>query len=174
MLGSHVRYVLLCDIWPLTGQSTVLNILRPCAITSFSQNQIILDAGTAMRKTRMTEYEIADLLTGMVDGTIATFQMYISLAIAYLVATYLAANRMTRSQIVSISTLFSVAALLATWATYSYMARAVPLADELELINPDKRYGAQPLARDSLAILMIVGIIASVKFVWDVRHHKLD
>jgi len=122
----------------------------------------------------MTEYEIADLLTGLVDGTVASFQLYISLIIAFLVATYLAAKRMTRTQIVAVSALFTVAALLATWATYSYLTRAVPLADELELINPDKRYGAQPLTRDVVPIVMLLGILASLKFMWDVRHHKLD
>jgi len=122
----------------------------------------------------MSEYEMADLLTGLVDGTVATFEVYISLMIAFLVATYLSANRMTRSQIISVSTLFSVAALLATWATYSYMNRAVPLAAELTLINPDKTYGAKPVVRDMMAIIMILGIFASLKFMWDVRHHKLD
>jgi len=127
-----------------------------------------------MKVRVMSEYEMADLLTGLVDGTVATFEVYISLMIAFLVATYLSANRMTRSQIISVSTLFSVAALLATWATYSYMNRAVPLAAELTLINPDKTYGAKPVVRDMMAIIMILGIFASLKFMWDVRHHKLD
>ena len=122
----------------------------------------------------MTAYEMADLLTGLVDGTIASFQLYISLIIAFLVATYLTANRMTGTQIVIVSTLFSIAALLTAWATYSYMTRAVPLADQMEVLNPDTRYGAQPWARDMLGILMILGILASLKFMWDVRHHKLD
>jgi hypothetical protein len=127
-----------------------------------------------MKVRVMSEYEMADLLTGLVDGTVATFEVYISLMIAFLVATYLSANRMTRSQIISVSTLFSVAALLATWATYSYMNRAVPLAAELTLINPDKTYGAKPVVRDMIAIIMILGIFASLKFMWDVRHHKLE
>ena len=127
-----------------------------------------------MKVRVMSEYEMADLLTGLVDGTVATFEVYISLMIAFLVATYLSANRMTRSQIISVSTLFSVAALLATWATYSYMNRAVPLAAELTLINPDKTYGAKPVVRDMIAIIMILGIFASLKFMWDVRHQKLE
>ena len=122
----------------------------------------------------MTEYEMAELLTGLVDGTIGSFLLDVSLLIAFLVATYLAANRMTRTQIVIVSALFSVAALLTAWATYSYMTRAVPLADQMEALNPGTRYGAQPWARDMLGILMILGVLASLKFRWDVRDHKLD
>jgi len=120
----------------------------------------------------MTEYEMADLLTSTTHASVDGFSAYVSLMVAYLVATYLVGQKLTNLQMAIISILYVVTASLMVWAVYSYMSRAIPIADKLEAMNPGTHYGAQPMARNILAIAMSLGILACLRFMWDRRHSK--
>ena len=122
----------------------------------------------------MTEYEMADLLTSTTLAAVETFSTYISLTVAYLVATYLVGQKLTTAQMTTVSILYVVTASIVVWALYSYMSRVVPIADALEVINPGVNYGAQPMTRDILSGVMALGILASLNFMWGVRHPKAD
>jgi hypothetical protein len=54
------------------------------------------------------------------------------------------------------------------------MSRAIPIADALERLNPGVLFGAQPMARNIAAVIGIFGILAALKFMWDVRHPKIE
>ena len=120
----------------------------------------------------MTEYEMADLLTSTTHASVDGFSAYASLMVAFLVATYLVGQKLTNLQMVIISILFVVIASIMVWVTYSYISRAIPLADALEAMNPGVHYGAQPMMRNVLTIAMSLGILACLRFMWDVRHSK--
>jgi uncharacterized membrane protein YqjE len=122
----------------------------------------------------MTEYEMADLLTSTSFAAVESFSAYVALMVAFLVATYFAGQNMTRSQVVLVSMLYSISALLMTWTTYTYMSRSIPLADALEVLNPKTNYGAQPFARNIVATLEVLGVLCAIKFMWDVRHPKTE
>lgn len=98
--------------------------------------------------------------------------MYVALMVAYLVSAYFTGQNMTRSQVVLVSILYSIAALGMTWSTYTYMSRSIPLADALVVLNPNTTYGAQPFARNIAAALQVLGVLSALKFMWDVRHTK--
>ena len=91
---------------------------------------------------------------------------------AYFVATYFAAQNMTRSQVVLVSLIYSISALLMAWSNYTYMSRAILLADALEVLNPNTPYGAQPFAGNIVAGIHILGVLGAIRFMWDVRHPK--
>ena len=120
----------------------------------------------------MTEYELTDSLTSIMSAAVDIFSAYLSLVAAYLVAVYLAGQRLGALQITTISTLFSVAASVLVWAMYSYFSRAIPIAGALEAINPEVNYGAQPLTKFTLVSVMILGILACLKFMLDIRRVK--
>ncbi len=122
----------------------------------------------------MTEYEMADLLTSITMAAVEVFSTYISLTAAYLVATYLVGQKLTTAQMTTVSILYVVAASIVVWGLYSYMSRAVPIADALEVINPGVIYGAQPMMRDILSGVMALGILACLSFMWSVRHGKAE
>ena len=122
----------------------------------------------------MTEYEISDLLTSTSFAAVESFSMYVALMAAYLVSAYFAGQNMTRSQVVLVSILYSIAALGMTWNTYTYMSRAIPLADALGTLNPNLTYGAQPFARNIAAVIEVLGVLCALKFMWDVRHPKSE
>ena len=117
----------------------------------------------------MTEYELEDLLTGTTVANLEAFGMYVTILVAYLIAAHLAGKQLSSLQIITVSVLFVVASGIATWGTYAYMSRSIPLADQLEVINPHRTYGAQPLVRDIMTTVQTLGIIACLSFMWSVR-----
>ncbi len=68
----------------------------------------------------MTEYEMADVLTSTTHASVNVFSVYVTLMIAYLVATYLVGSKLTNTQMAIISILFVVTASTLVWALYSY------------------------------------------------------
>jgi hypothetical protein len=113
-----------------------------------------------------------DLLTSITFGAIESFGMYLTVVASYLVVAYLAGKRLTTLQTFIISVLFTVGATLVTFTAVTYMGRAIPVADALELIHPDRRYGAQPFVKNWLGVLLVLGIAASLLFMWQIRHSK--
>ncbi len=122
----------------------------------------------------MTEYELEDLLTGTSVAAVDSFGMYVTILVAYLIAAHLAGKQLSSLQIVTVSVLFVVASSITLWATYAYMSRSIPLADQLELINPHRTYGAQPLVRDIMAMVQSLGIIACLSFMWSISALDLN
>ncbi len=122
----------------------------------------------------MTEYELRDLLTATSLASMDVFAYYLTILGSYLVATYLTGRRLSAIQAITISVLFVFGAYTTAYSSFAYMARAVELADSLELLHPDATYGAQPFAQRVLFGIQILGIIACLKFMWDVRHSKTE
>jgi hypothetical protein len=122
----------------------------------------------------MTEYEMEDVLTGMSLASLDCFGMYVTMLVAYLVAAYFVGNRLTAPQVFMVSVLFVVASGVVTWGSFSFLSRAVPIADALEVIHHDRSYGAQPIVRDIVVAIMGAGIVTCLKFMWDVRHPKVE
>ena len=122
----------------------------------------------------MTEYEMGDLLTSTTMAAGESFSLYISLLIAYLITSYMVGHKLTSTQSTIISSLYVVAAILPTWSVYTYMSRAIPVADALEKVNPGIIYGAQPMPRNIATVILVIGIFAALKFMWDVRPPKTE
>lgn len=122
----------------------------------------------------MTEYELEDLLTSTTLAAVEVFGIYLTVLASYLVAAYLAGSKLNTTQAITVSVLFVFGAFLSAYTNFSYMARVIPIADSLELIHPDRLYGAQPYAQRALFVLQVLGILACLKFMWDVRHPKKE
>lgn len=122
----------------------------------------------------MTEYELEDVLTSTTVASVEAFGMYITIVASYLVVAYLAGRNLTIQQIFIVSILFVIAATLTSFSAYSYLVRAIPMADALELMHPERRYGAQPFTAYWIGGLMVMGILASLLFMWQVRYPKKE
>ena len=120
----------------------------------------------------MTEYELEDLLTSTSLAAVESFGMYVSITIAFLIASYLAGGKLSNPQAAVVSILFIVASGVSAWATMGYCSRSIPIANALEVLHPDRVYGMQPFVLITLLVLQTLGIVASLKFMWDVRHPK--
>ena len=117
----------------------------------------------------MTEFELKTLLAENGMGSMQAIGIYLTVTTAYLVAAYLAGKRLTTSQIIFVSILYAVGAILCTWATWAYITSGIEVADALEVMHPDRIFGMQPLFRLVCVFLQILGIFASLKFMWDIR-----
>ena len=122
----------------------------------------------------MTEYELLDLVTATSLASLEAFGYYLTILASYLVATYLAGQRLTNTQTATISVLFVFGAGATAYSSFNYMSRAVEIADSLELLYASRTYGAQPFARNLFVGFQILGIFACLKFMWDIRHPKAE
>jgi hypothetical protein len=109
----------------------------------------------------MTEYELEDLVTSTSLASVESFGMYVTVLASYMVVAYLAGRRLTKLQAATASTLFVVASALAAYTSASYHFRVVQWVDALELMNPNKYYGAQPFVGYWMGGIMGLGILAS-------------
>lgn len=124
----------------------------------------------------MTEHEMEmeDILTGMTTAALDCFGMYVTMLVAYLVTAYFVGNRLAVQQAMIISVLFVTAAIVMTWGSFAFLSRAIPVANALETMHTDRIYGAQPAVRNITVAIMGFGILACLKFMWDVRHFRTE
>ena len=122
----------------------------------------------------MTEYELQDLLTATSLAAWDVFAYYLTILASYLVATHLVGGRLSTLQAICISVLFVFGSYAATLTSFFYMARAVELADSLELLHPDRVYGGQPFGQKAMFVFQSLGIIVCLIFMWQVRHPKTE
>ncbi len=122
----------------------------------------------------MTGYELLDLVTSTSLAAAEAFGYYLTITASYLVAAYLAGKQLTTTQTMTISVLFVFGALVTIYSMFIYMSRAVDVADSLEMLHPDRFYGAQPFARTMFIVLQTLGLFACLKFMWDIRHPKAE
>lgn len=121
----------------------------------------------------MTEYELLDLVAGSIDSMYDSVALYLSIASGYLLVAYLAGAKLTRMQTIIISVLFVAGAGLQCWGLVTYQLANEEYLAAKALISPLTEY-QQGIAENGggriIAGVMIAGIIASIYFMWSVRH----
>ena len=120
----------------------------------------------------MTEYELIDSLNSTMTLWVSSFMAYVTFLSAYLVVAYLVGKELTRQQCIIISTLFCFSAGLAMFAIWGVGTRVVYTAQALNLANPTYPIAIGTGYREALFICCALGVLASLKFMRDVRHPK--
>lgn len=102
--------------------------------------------------------------------------LYLTVTSGYLIVTYVAGSKLTRSQTLFISALFLVFAVYALWGVTQYwysgerVLSALEASGALEQIRLNY-VGVEP---QLIAFPMgVLGIIGSLKFMWDVRRASI-
>jgi hypothetical protein len=119
----------------------------------------------------------SDILATMTDyfGLVADMlSLYLTATTGYLIVIYLVGIKLTRSQLAIISGLYLAFALIATYLTIAYGLRGMHYADELRKVNADVPVYSRVSIPTVLAAVLLVGIGACLKFMWDVRHRDTD
>ena len=117
----------------------------------------------------------ADYLALMVEFNVAAMTamgMYITVASGYLIAAYLIGRQLSALQAAIITVLFTWFALFMAIGTIGYFSRAAYFYESL-LVKPPG------IAMNFWIIYVAVGfellgIIACLKFMWDIRHPKTE
>jgi hypothetical protein len=118
----------------------------------------------------LNNYELLDL-AGTYHGLgVSSIMAYFSILSAYLFVAYLAGGKLNQSQVILISVLFIIASVGMTWGTgaYLYLGQDFVLRSGQEipitLVKPHQ----------VVVPVLILGIFAGLKFMWDVRHPKAE
>ena len=125
----------------------------------------------------MTEYEMTDIIMSRFGHMTDQASLYFALVSGYLITAYIVGARLTRLQVTVVNTLYCLWTVGILWGYIN------TVSDTIELERAIRGAGATPAAGKisdstfaaySFAIVQAIGIIASLIFMWSVRHPKTE
>ena len=126
----------------------------------------------------MTEYELGELLHNNYEGLWQGAQMYFTLVSAYLIVVYLIGFRLSRVQISIITGLYLVWMAGVILAQHATSLQTMHVSNELlaqgSSLLPQAAYTESQAGVFSFLVVQVLGIAASLWFMWSVRHPKTE
>ena len=122
----------------------------------------------------MTEYELTDAIVSYSTAAMSAMTLYLSAVTAYLVAAFLAAERLTRNQVIIVNVLFLFVSGFFTFGTVGYLTRQVYYVGRLIEVNPDQAGYVNLGISSFIGIVELLGIAASLYFMWSIRHPEKE
>jgi hypothetical protein len=118
----------------------------------------------------LTRYELLDAAGTYYALGVSTLMGYFSILCGYLIVAHMAGNRLGRAQVTVISVLFLTASLFMVWGAGVFMYIAQDY-----LIQSGRRLPITAIQPHEMMVpLMLMGIPASLYFMWDVRRPKTE
>jgi hypothetical protein len=115
----------------------------------------------------MNPLEFAEAFAALIEAALASWGLYFTAVSGYLIVAYLIGANLTRSQLIIISALFVVMSLAMTFTGFGLSERAIQLEIDIE--------GERDVL-DSVSYFMLIaqilGVLAALKFMIDVRKPK--
>ena len=122
----------------------------------------------------MTEAELWELIL-MSQSNMATFMaLYFSVVSAYLIVSYLVGDKLTTLQSTLISGLFGIFGILCTLGSVAFLGRAAFLLQFTDETYRSPLSDVIPYTPFITAAILLIGVVACLKFMWDVRHPKTE
>ena len=121
----------------------------------------------------MTEAELWGLLNTYNDSGMTALTLYLTVVSSYLITAYLVGADLTAYQVLVVSCLFIIFAGLFTFGTVGYFTRAVYFTTAIKGYS-DASVTLSPLIPPLIGSIQIIGILVSLKFMWDIRHPKTE
>lgn len=135
-------------------------------------NFILADSAEKGNQIDMTEYELADLVISAQGTLTPVVSLMVTVLTGYLIVAWLAGDKLTRAQVILVSTLF---VFIEAIVMYSWVARWTIVSvyySELVALNAFKYQAPTIWAAPIFVGLFTLAMLASLKFMWDVRHPK--
>ena len=120
----------------------------------------------------MTEYEYAELIATYSSNAGTFFATFLTLLSGYLIAAFVVGSRFSPIQVTILSTGYIVAVIVSVWAAYGAGMVQVHYTELLLAMAPDSPQLGRGWVMITLTILMFGGLLASLFFMWNVRHPK--
>jgi len=122
--------------------------------------------------SRLTPYELIDLGASMYANSATMYAIFLTILSGYLLVAFAIGAKLTSSQVAIVNTLYIVTSL----TTLAALASFNQVAMDFSLIAAEIR-GVEKSLASYFPSYFIVGIdillmLASLKFMWDVRHKK--
>jgi len=122
----------------------------------------------------MTEYELLDALGTFSSGMQSWIAVYFSGVSAYLIVAYMAGGDLTKSQAITISGGFILFAILCIMGFFGLGLRLAEISVELRELRPEHVYLTSESGVLIASLVLIIGIPASLRFMWSIRHPKTE
>ena len=118
--------------------------------------------------------EASEAMAMWVANVIESFSVYLTVTFAYLTVAYLAGKKLSGFQVLVISVLYTSAAGISLLSCINQLFFYTAIANEI-----DSAIAAVPLTSGEFWIyaispLLIVGVLVSLLFMWNVRHPKTE
>ena len=120
----------------------------------------------------MTEYELLDSVANYTEAGTSALMAYLTIVSGYLVAAYVAGRNLNGMQNAIVSILFLFMTSMFSFSAFANFSRAAVVVDKLEAMNPSEKFFLDAWVAQATLAILVVGIIASLKFMWDIRHEK--
>ena len=126
----------------------------------------------------MTEAEFVELIQNATSMFMTSFTIWLSIVSAYLIAAYAVGRNLAAVHTVIITVLYIVSSSLFTALTLLFLTRILNMLHAKMEMFPA---GDWPVRYDALltqyallgwAFIMVGGIVASLYFMWSIRHPK--
>ena len=112
--------------------------------------------------------EVAQLVADLTNSAHESLTLYVSVTSGYLLVAYLVGKDLSRLQVFIVTVLYAVFAAFNTLSATNYFYHAHYFGHTYG----QGRAPEWPIY--GLGILLSLGVLASLKFMWDVRHPKPD
>lgn len=122
----------------------------------------------------MTEYELVDAIATYSSNTGSFMAIYLTVVSGFLITAFVAGARLSLLQATILSVGFVVAAFISTYGTYGAGITQVYYTELLREIAENSPQRNQVWVMNSLCLMMLGGIVASLVFMWSVRHPKTN
>ena len=118
----------------------------------------------------MTFFELAELLRENINAGMGAVTLYLTVVTTYLVAAYLAGEKLTRFQTILTTSLFIVFALVFTFGSIAFFQSSTEITAKY---GSEVGIGTFPIQYSwVIGCAEIFGILGSLKFMFDVRNKK--
>jgi hypothetical protein len=126
----------------------------------------------------MTEFELLEVLNNAYEQMFTAAGFYFTLVSAFLAMSYFAARKLTGVQIFIVSFFYTLWTLGLIQGTYGVTAQSIIAQQKLleinsEMLGQNALYSAT-MASYGFLFIQILGLVASLYFMWSIRHPKSD
>jgi hypothetical protein len=122
----------------------------------------------------MTEYELQELAF-MANGLAATYiTILITIISGYLLVAYVAGAKLSKPQVMLVNTLFVFASALFTYGMLASFIKQQEIVTHLQSISPEAYHAVNQFVISALTGVFTIIILASLHFMWGVRHPKTE
>ena len=116
----------------------------------------------------MSEYELIDLAAAIMANFFTTFTIFLSIVTAYVIAAFMAGDKLTKVQVSIINMCFLVSSGIIGWLSLSLFQRAATLAQRGETLRD---VTILPFYSTwMVGALFAALILGCIFFMWNVRH----
>jgi hypothetical protein len=120
----------------------------------------------------MTEYELIEAYQGAEASWQASASIFISIVFAYLAAAYFVGAKLTRSQVVIVTGLYTVFCLLMLSMLGSILSRLTQFGTEILEFSPERSVAGGPTRIGGLALwgsVFVSAYVAGLVFMFQIR-----